>query len=300
LVQSIKAVGLINPITVAKQGEDYKLIAGFRRLTAHKHLGRERIEAKIINDSEFLGVIVHLDENLKRERFTEIQEAEYLASILHRLQITYEQLGKVINKTPAFISQRISILKWNEKLRETLKNEELSYSVCRELNRVKDNEQLERFLYHATTSGVNWKTVKRWVDDYIDLSRAEKEQLVMPTAEEADGNEAEEMATPFIERWQQRADERTATATATLTDGDADGLFFPPAEEAGLDAPQMVKCDVCEEFYAGHNVNEMVICVTCIEDLEYRVKVAEYAEKLGLINQINEAIQAEIFLYPQD
>lgn len=50
LAESIKGQGIINPITVYKHGEGYRLIAGERRTLASIHAGKLDIQAKILNE----------------------------------------------------------------------------------------------------------------------------------------------------------------------------------------------------------------------------------------------------------
>ena len=48
LANSIKEIGLINPIVVTPTSTGYRLIAGTRRYHAFKMLGRETIPAKVV------------------------------------------------------------------------------------------------------------------------------------------------------------------------------------------------------------------------------------------------------------
>jgi hypothetical protein len=59
LVSSIKACGLLHPITVRQQNgeEKYVLLAGERRLEACKRLGRESIEA-MVHIASYCGVAI--------------------------------------------------------------------------------------------------------------------------------------------------------------------------------------------------------------------------------------------------
>ena len=175
LIQSINLIGLINPITVIKDLDKYRLVAGYRRLIAHNALAKETIHAKVIENSDALQILVHLDENAKRERFSEIEEAIYYAKVIERLQITAEQLAKMINRTPAYISQRLSILRWTEQLRKALADGHLTYSACRELARVKDLDQQNRFLQYAIDGTASWSTIQRWVNDYFVVQKASEE-----------------------------------------------------------------------------------------------------------------------------
>ena len=64
LAESIKQLGLINPITIAP---DNKLIAGYHRIQAFIQLGETRIPAIVLNLSELETRLAEIDENLIRK-----------------------------------------------------------------------------------------------------------------------------------------------------------------------------------------------------------------------------------------
>lgn len=74
LMESIKANGLLNPITI---DQDYKLVAGLHRLTACKMLGRDRIECTVIayEDAE-RARLAEIDENLIRSELDTLERGE--------------------------------------------------------------------------------------------------------------------------------------------------------------------------------------------------------------------------------
>jgi hypothetical protein len=69
LKNSIAVVGLQHPITVAKRGGSYRLLAGAHRLRAFRELGMERISANIVELDDLHAELVELDENLARNEF---------------------------------------------------------------------------------------------------------------------------------------------------------------------------------------------------------------------------------------
>lgn len=82
LVESIQQVGLITPIAVSKEGDKYRLIAGERRVRAHKELGYEEIEAHILSpEDELEAKIMELAENVKRQDLTPREEVEAILRI---------------------------------------------------------------------------------------------------------------------------------------------------------------------------------------------------------------------------
>ena len=61
LIESIKKVGLLNPITVTRKGV---LISGYYRLQAYKKMGRLEIPTTFCNLNEIEQELAKIDENL--------------------------------------------------------------------------------------------------------------------------------------------------------------------------------------------------------------------------------------------
>lgn len=75
LAESIKEIGLLNPITLNK---DLVLIAGFHRLQACKQLEWKEVPAIIINAENLTAELAEIDENLVRIYLTALENAEQL------------------------------------------------------------------------------------------------------------------------------------------------------------------------------------------------------------------------------
>lgn len=85
LAESISRLGLINPITLQRDGT---LIAGERRLTACRLLGFTDIPAQFADDLSLYDLkSIELEENVKRENLTWQEEANALAELhQHKLE----------------------------------------------------------------------------------------------------------------------------------------------------------------------------------------------------------------------
>lgn len=117
LAASIERHGLIQPITVKRLDDGtYLLVAGERRFRAFERLGRPTIPAIVTTgDAEEIALI----ENIQREDLNPLEEAEALARMIDRHRYTQEQLGHVIGKSQAAVSQVLGLLN----LPETIKAE---------------------------------------------------------------------------------------------------------------------------------------------------------------------------------
>ena len=85
LAESIKAVGLLNPVTV---DTDHTLIAGLHRLKAAERLGWTEIECTICDVDSLHAELAEIDENYVRANLTPLESSKIL---LRRKQI-YEEL----------------------------------------------------------------------------------------------------------------------------------------------------------------------------------------------------------------
>jgi site-specific DNA-methyltransferase (adenine-specific) len=76
LVDSIREVGLLNPITVTKS---FRLVAGGNRLAAHRILGRSEIPAQVLDLNDLDVELAEVDENLVRNELSVLERSEQLA-----------------------------------------------------------------------------------------------------------------------------------------------------------------------------------------------------------------------------
>jgi ParB family chromosome partitioning protein len=115
LAASIERHGLIQPITVKRlDAGTYLLVAGERRFRAFERLGRSTIPAIVTTgDAEEIALI----ENIQREDLNPLEEAEALARMMDRHRYTQEQLGQVVGKSQAAVSQVLSLLNLPETIR---------------------------------------------------------------------------------------------------------------------------------------------------------------------------------------
>lgn len=88
LAESIREVGLLNPVTVAPDGDGYALIAGMHRLEAARLLGWSEIPATVLALDEHRRIIAECDENLCAPSLTAAERAEFT----RRRKAAYEAL----------------------------------------------------------------------------------------------------------------------------------------------------------------------------------------------------------------
>jgi ParB family chromosome partitioning protein len=83
LAKSIEDRGLLQPIVVRPDGVGYALVAGGRRIEAHRKLGRAQIDAHIADSlaDELEALLAEGEENTEREPFTPTEAVEHAERI---------------------------------------------------------------------------------------------------------------------------------------------------------------------------------------------------------------------------
>ncbi len=166
LSESMKVVGLLQPILLRRQGDKYEIEAGHRRFLAASMLNWQEIEAKVLDDNE--DADMHLErahENLIRENLTAVDEARQVHLLVHEKGRGIDDTARLLSKSPAWVENRLDILGWPEEIQKELHAGIINIAVGRELARVKDAATRSRLLDAAIAYGATKKVVTQWVDD---------------------------------------------------------------------------------------------------------------------------------------
>ncbi|OGB88139.1 hypothetical protein A3H38_02705 [candidate division WOR-1 bacterium RIFCSPLOWO2_02_FULL_46_20] len=144
LANSIKEQGIIEPILTRMRNGKYELIAGERRLRASKIAGLTTIPSIIKNFSDEQSLELALIENLQREDLNPMDEAEGYAQLTKDFSLTQDQVAKKVGKSRSTITNLLRILSLPEKIKVSLRMDEISLGHARPLLALEDaNRQLE-------------------------------------------------------------------------------------------------------------------------------------------------------------
>jgi ParB family chromosome partitioning protein len=112
LSKSVKEHGLLQPIVVIEKEDGYLLIAGERRLRAHKLAKLTTIKA-IIADVDIDEVRLRelsLIENIQREDLNAIELANSYAELIEVHKITHDELSNIVHKSRSQITNTMRLL----------------------------------------------------------------------------------------------------------------------------------------------------------------------------------------------
>ena len=145
LANSIKTLGIVQPITVRKIEDDkFQLIAGERRLRASKKIGLKAIPSFIKNSNDEEMLEIALVENIQRKDLDPIEIALSLKRLIDEVSLTQEQLSKKLGKKRSTISNYIRLLKLDPVIQTGIRDGFLSMGHGRSIINIEDkNVQLK-------------------------------------------------------------------------------------------------------------------------------------------------------------
>ena len=142
LKNSIIENGVIQPVTVCRDGEGYQLISGERRLRAVTQAGFKFIPAYIIeahDDSTKLELA--LIENIQREDLNAIEVALALKSLTTKCRLTQDEIAQKVGKNRSTVSNFLRLLKLPLQIQDSIRNHEISSGHARALINLPGEQQ---------------------------------------------------------------------------------------------------------------------------------------------------------------
>lgn len=176
LANSIKQIGIIEPLIVLKTDTEYILQAGKRRLTAAKQAGLPTVPCIVVDVDKEGSIAITLHENLYRENLNPVDEAWIYQQLRDRHRYSGQEIARMIGRKEGYVSQRLQIVLWPDNLVKALATEHISFSVARELSIIADAKHRDWLLKHAIESGVNYRTARRWRIEWQSQVPEKKEE----------------------------------------------------------------------------------------------------------------------------
>jgi len=118
LADSIRKVGVLQPVIVRPMGDKYQIIAGERRWRASKIAGLEKIPVRILAMDGVAALEIALIENLQREDLNAIEEARGYRQLLTGHQMTQAELADKVSKSRSTITNALRLLDLPDEVQE--------------------------------------------------------------------------------------------------------------------------------------------------------------------------------------
>ncbi len=141
LAQSIKELGVVQPLTVRKVGNQYQIIAGERRYRASKMAGLTEVPAYIreVEDEQVLELA--LVENIQRKDLDPMEIAISYQRLMEECNLTQNSLSERVGKKRSSVANYLRLLKLPAEIQLGLRENLLQMGHARALLSISDYDK---------------------------------------------------------------------------------------------------------------------------------------------------------------
>lgn len=182
LAQSIRQVGLIQPLVVRKAPDGaFELVAGERRLRAVKSLGMESVTCIVEQGMEDeSSAMMALIENLQREDLHYLEEAQCYNTLLSTYNLTQEELAARLGKSQSSIANKLRLLRLPEEVKSAMAEAHLTERHARALLKLKDEKTQLALVDKIAKKSLSVKETEKLVDKTLNRLYDEKADGARP------------------------------------------------------------------------------------------------------------------------
>ncbi|MGQ1929312.1 ParB/RepB/Spo0J family partition protein [Ornithobacterium rhinotracheale] len=182
LAQSIREIGIIQPITVRKNGDKFELISGERRYRASQLAGLESIPAFVRLADDAVMLEMALVENIQREDLDAIEVALSFQRLIDEINLTQEEMSKRVGKNRSTITNYLRLLKLDPIIQTGIRDGMISMGHGKALIGIESPEEqlevYEKIIAKALSVRQTEQLVKSLKNN--DSAEAPKEKSTLP------------------------------------------------------------------------------------------------------------------------
>ncbi len=182
LANSIKSVGLIQPLVVQKKGDKYVLIAGERRLRACKLAGVQKVKC-IVKEYEN-PLEIALIENIQRKDLNPYEKALAFKRLMDEFGYTQEELAKRLGISRSKVANTFRILNLGKKIIDLIIEGKISEGHAKVLLSVEDEEQRNKLAELVAEKNLSVRELESIIKSSDDKKEFEVESEIIREIEE--------------------------------------------------------------------------------------------------------------------
>ena len=163
---SIQQNGILQPLTVRRNGEVYELIAGERRLRAAKLSGLAKVPCIIMDAAPEKSAVLAIMENIQRSDLNYIEEAFAISRLIEHLNLTQEEAAVKLGIAQSTVANKVRLLRLSDEEKAMALQYRLNERQARALLRL-PGELRRQAIEKISGQGLNTVATDRLVEDML-------------------------------------------------------------------------------------------------------------------------------------
>jgi ParB family chromosome partitioning protein len=173
LADSIREVGVLQPVLVRPADDGYELIAGERRWRAARRAGLQAIPALIKTTDDASALEHALVENVHRADLNALEEAAAYQQLIEDFGLTHEQVAARVGRSRVAITNTLRLLQLPPAIQKMIQDDTLKGGHARALLGTPDRAFQEQLARRVVNEGLSVRAVEDSVRAHVgDAKRA--------------------------------------------------------------------------------------------------------------------------------
>lgn len=172
LADSIRAMGILQPLTVRRTDDGWELVAGERRLRAAALAGLTTVPCLPLQTDGRTSSLLALVENLQRRDLDFWEEAQALDRLIRSFCLSQEEVARRIGKSRSAVANKLRLLRLPPEVLELLRQSDCTERHARALLRLEGDPRLPCAAEHVTRGKLNVAQTERYVDSLLSPGAA--------------------------------------------------------------------------------------------------------------------------------
>ena len=164
LAASIRALGLLQPLTVRRGEQGWELVAGERRLRAAKLAGLTEVPCLSLQIDSQRSSLLALVENLQRKDLDFWEEALALDRLISTYHLSQEEAARRIGKSQSAVANKLRLLKLDPEALALLRERGFTERHARALLRLEDPAAQREAARHVAEQGLTVAKTEEYVE----------------------------------------------------------------------------------------------------------------------------------------
>jgi ParB family chromosome partitioning protein len=160
LAESIREVGVLQPVLVRERGDGYELIAGERRWRAARRVGLQTIPAIIRHADDAAVLQQSIVENVQREELNPLEEAAAYQQLIEDFHLTHDDVASRVGKSRATVTNMLRLLQLPPAIQRYVKDGSLRMGHARALLGTPDRGFQEQLARRAVNEDLSVREVE--------------------------------------------------------------------------------------------------------------------------------------------
>jgi ParB family transcriptional regulator, chromosome partitioning protein len=181
LADSIREVGVLQPVLVRPVDGGFELIAGERRWRAAKRAGLRTIPCLVRSTDDATSLEQALVENVQREGLNALEEAAAYQQLIEDFSLTHEEVGARVGRSRTTITNTLRLLQLPPAIQRMVREGQLREGHARALLGTPDRAFQEALARRAVGNGMSVRAVEDEVRAHLEAGGTDGEPAATAT-----------------------------------------------------------------------------------------------------------------------